>query len=284
MSFTVKDLEPFTYYRNPQAKQKEKSLLPPIALIEKYKAEVQSKVTSTAGKPKQERYTGSKNGNGVAQWIINNIPLHSDYYELFAGSAAIYFKKRPAINSILLEKDHAQYAKLYKKVNYGPHPVHGCAIDYLKKITFSSSDFIYLDPPYPLSSRRQGRAYYQEEMTDEQHTELLQLIKASTAMVMISTRHNELYSNALKDWRMKEFSTADRAGACTEVIYMNYPEPKYLHEYTYIGDGYQDRQRLKRKAQRFADKLQTLEPYERHIYMLEMIKSYKEELNTLLKN
>lgn len=56
-------------------------------------------------------YTGSKNGNGVAQWIINKIPLHTNYYELFAGSASIYFKKRTAKESVLVEKEKSQQNK-----------------------------------------------------------------------------------------------------------------------------------------------------------------------------
>lgn len=44
---------------------------------------------------------------------------------------------------------------------------------------------------------------------------------------------------------------------------MNYPRPVRLHEYTYLGDGFRERERIKRKAARWAARLRGMSPLER---------------------
>lgn len=48
-----------------------------------------------------------------------------------------------------------------------------------------------------------------------------------------------------------------------ECIYMNYDKPARLHEYTYLGLDCWDRQRIKRKIERFVNKLRGLPDHER---------------------
>ena len=64
---------------------------------------------------------------------------------------------------------------------------------------------------------------YNHEMTDEQHAELLQIVKESDCKIMISAYENELYNNTLVDWR-KEYksTTAECSRRRTETLYMNY--------------------------------------------------------------
>ena len=54
------------------------------------------------------QYNGGKNGNGTYQTIINQIPPHQIYFELFAGSAAVYRFKRPSDISVLCDMDPGQ--------------------------------------------------------------------------------------------------------------------------------------------------------------------------------
>ena len=246
------------------------------------------------GKKKEfKNYIGSKAAHGLLQFIINNIPLHDDYYELFAGSAAVFFNKRPANNHLIMEKDYNQYMALYKKMTTGPHPVKDCAIKYLKsrlqakKLNedrgFTRNDFIYLDPPYPMAARSNGKAYYNHEMTDDDHVQLLSTIVDLDANIMISTRQNDLYNKHLKSWNKKEFLVASRTGAVNEIIYMNYDITKLpLHQYDFVGDGCTDRQRVKRKVSRFADKLDSLEPKERDLFIQTVITKYPTEVKRFL--
>ena len=44
---------------------------------------------------------------------------------------------------------------------------------------------------------------------------------------------------------------------------MNYPPPTRLHDYRYLGDNYRQRERIKRKKQRWAAKWARLDILER---------------------
>lgn len=48
-----------------------------------------------------------------------------------------------------------------------------------------------------------------------------------------------------------------------EWIWMNYPQPNRLHDYNFLGKDFTDRQRIKRKAARFRDKILRMDPLER---------------------
>lgn len=240
-----------------------------------------------------KNYPGAKSGTGIIQWLINNIPFHDRYFELFAGSAQLYYAKQPAETSILNDLD-LKVCKSYPGTNH-TYIFNNSATDLLKKPDYptrvrvkgdifvygleylfknlSRADFIYLDPPYPFSSRRSGKKYYQHEMTDSDHVQLLTAIRAVDANIMISTRQNDLYDQYLHDWRKASFETMDRAGRCTEIIYMNYPVPGLLHQYDYVGNGYTDRQRVKRKITRFTHKIANLPDYEKHMFIQQLIKN-----------
>jgi site-specific DNA-adenine methylase len=114
------------------------------------------------------KYTGSKGGSGVVEWLINNIPYHKRYFELFAGSAKLYYAKRAAEQSFLTDLNPViiEYHKAQALVNttienksaldilqgtaYEPlHPEFKWTLDF----QFTRDDVIYLDPPYPAKSR-----------------------------------------------------------------------------------------------------------------------------------
>lgn len=222
-------------------------------------------------------YPGAKSGSGIIQWLINNIPYHLRYYELFAGSAQLYRAKTKAKLSVLADIDQNVVVRLVNETKIiecpGNKIITGSFFDVIKDINFQAGvDFIYLDPPYPKSSRRSERPIYNHEMLeDSEHEKLLKLILKLEANVMISTRQNELYDIYLKNWRKKTFDTRGRHGTETEVIYMNYPEPQLLHQYDYLGNDYIDRQRIKRKVVRFYKKIQLLPSLEKHLFIQELI-------------
>ena len=194
-------------------------------------------------------YPGSKNGNGICSWLINNIPPHERYFELYAGSAALYYAKK-GCNFNLLTDVNQKIINYHsgRNLNQKANIIKTDALSFIDGFVFTEADFIYLDPPYPKSARRSGRTYYENEMlNDDEHEQLLKKITSITAMVMISTRQNDLYDQMLHNWRKEIFQTADRAGVVYEVIYMNYPVPEVLHQYDYVGRNFTDRQRIKRK-------------------------------------
>lgn len=218
-----------------------------------------------------ETYFGGKNGEGVAQQIINQIRPHDVYMELFAGSGAVAQRKKPAkLKTIIADLDERVYNAWIASTTDIPNceVLHVCAITFLSAFWFDPSlrYCIYLDPPYPLKSRKSDREVYRYEMTDQQHYDLLAVVKSlpENVDVIISTYGNEIYTHALAGWRTHTFNAATRRGSATEYLFMNYINNEaYLHQYDFLGKDYIDRQRIKRKIDREVNKLVNLPAAER---------------------
>ena len=81
---------------------------------------------------------------------------------------------------------------------------------------------IYIDPPYLSDLRKQDM--YKFEMNDEQHKELLNIIKDSKSMVILSGYDNELYNKELDGWFTDTITAQAQFGkARQEKIWMNFP-------------------------------------------------------------
>lgn len=123
--------------------------------------------------------------------------------------------------------------------------------------------FVYCDPPYLLKTRSSGRIY-RFEMTEAQHVELLAVIKRLPCPVAISGYYSSLYSEALQDWRHISFDSMTRGRRMgREYVWMNYPEPVALHDYTYLGQNKRQRERIARKVRTWAAGLARLPRLER---------------------
>ena len=86
----------------------------------------------------------------------------------------------------------------------------------------------FVDPPYLHSVRVMGEGkagYYRHEMSDADHTELLEFLQTLTGMVMVCGYASPLYDKHLKDWSREETQariSAGRGGSTrTEVVWMN---------------------------------------------------------------
>lgn len=87
---------------------------------------------------------------------------------------------------------------------------------------FNSSDvLIYCDPPYVLSTR--AGKQYQCEMTDDDHMELLDVLKKHRGPVLVSGYPSELYDRELADWHRETNITRNQlAQQKQEVLWMNF--------------------------------------------------------------
>jgi hypothetical protein len=140
---------------------------------------------------------------------------------------------------------------------------------------WQGDELIYCDPPYLGSSRKSQQPIYNHEMmSDEQHIELLLLLRALPCMVMISGYWSALYMDQLAAWRSISFQTMTHAGPATEWLWMNYPEPFELHDYRYLGENFRQRERIKRKQQRWRARLAKMPALERYA-LLEAIAASK---------
>jgi site-specific DNA-adenine methylase len=231
-------------------------------------------------------YPGGKAGSGVYQQIINQIPPHTIYIEPFLGGGAVLLHKRSAVASIGIDCDtevvnwwSSRLAKNGELVDRLPGAtiIHGDAISFLKKRSWTDKEFefVYCDPPYLFETRSsKGRIYPHEFGDIDQHTQLLTLLLSLPCSVAISGYWSSLYADMLANWRSIHYQTRTRGGSTvTEYLWMNYPEPKELHDYRYLGENFRQRERLKRIRTRWLARLGRMDALERYA-MLEAIAEY----------
>lgn len=214
----------------------------------------------------QNNYPGQKKIPGVYQKIINNIPLHSIYYEPFAGSAQIakilynsskdstYYLNDidPAVNSLLSLLEGSTITN----VN---------AFDVLQSEILLSSGketFIFIDPPYLHSSRPNNQTLYNYEFSNENHYQLIKSLLQLNCNCMIIHPSCELYDLHLSSWRIIQIKIRYHSKTSIENLYMNYDIPEKLQCVDFVGSNCWDRQRIKRKADRLMSKISLLPAHE----------------------
>jgi DNA adenine methylase len=209
-----------------------------------------------------DHFTGSKGGSGVAQWLISLMPVHRVYVEAFAGRGKVIRTKRQAELNIAIDIDGTAFesAEAVFGLKAGHFNIHGDALTMLPALKTDRDWLIYADPPYLASTRSCKRKYYKAElMTEDEHDRLLSVLTGLQANVMISGYRSELYSRRLADWRLSTFWTVNRRGKrVEECCWMNFPSPARLHDPRFAGSNFTDRQRIKRKTERWVKKFSAM--------------------------
>lgn len=81
---------------------------------------------------------------------------------------------------------------------------------------------IYADPPYVSATRSMHGDQYTYEMSDCDHEQMLNVLKAHSGMVMLSGYDCELYRDMLTGWSIESVKTkAERGAIRTEYLWMN---------------------------------------------------------------
>jgi hypothetical protein len=114
-------------------------------------------------------------------------------------------------------------------------------------------------------------------MGDEaRHRELLGLVKSLPCRVILSGYWSQLYADELADWRTTTYQTVNRRGRpVTEWLWHNFPAPLALHDYRYLGDNYRERERINRKTERWASKLDKMPEWERAWLSASILTDYR---------
>lgn len=85
----------------------------------------------------------------------------------------------------------------------------------------------------------------------------------------------ELYDEFLHDWRKVEVKVRYHQKTQIECLYMNYPDPIELQDYSYLGNDCWERQRISRKVEAYKKKFEKMPVLERNCII--------EKLNELKK-
>lgn len=217
------------------------------------------------------RYPGGKGGAGIHQKIINLMPPHRMYIEPFVGGGNIYARKKPALASIVMDIDERSLNYWKDKAGPGGTVICGDAISFLQRYDWQGDELVYCDPPYVMAARS-GRKIYRHEFTDKQHRDLLSILLTIPAAVMLSGYRNAIYDDTgLCDWNRVDFQSMTRGGVRIESLWMNFEPPAVPAELTYLGENYRERERIKRKKARWAEKLRKL-PVAEQMAIMEVLR------------
>lgn len=214
-------------------------------------------------------FLGAKTASGAYQAIIAAMPPHDTYIETHLGTGAVMRFKAPALRSVGIELDPQTLAE-YEP----PYPLelhHGDCLAYLRAFDFAAAGrvLVYADPPYLLDTRT-SRRRYRCDYTRRDHEQLLALLRELPAAVMLSGYPSPFYDEQLPGWRTLEFQVMTRGGVRTEKLWMNYPAGA-VHWASFAGRDFTDRQRIKRKAARWAAKFKALPPAERQAVLAALL-------------
>jgi site-specific DNA-adenine methylase len=204
-------------------------------------------------------YFGSKATSGLCQPIIAMMPPHDTYIETHLGGGAIMQRKPAALRNIAIDLDLEALRTF--ECDYSVEKVHGCAHEFLSNHDFRGRELVYCDPPYLHSTRTSDRRY-RFDYEEQDHVELLELLKRLPCLVMLSGYPSALYDELLTDWGRLELQVMNQAGVRTEKLWFNFT-PDRVHWCRYTGKNFTDRQRIKRKATNWARRYKVLPRGER---------------------
>jgi DNA adenine methylase len=220
------------------------------------------------------RYFGGKGNHGTAQRIISMMPPHDVYIETHVGGGAILEKKKPAARSIVIDMDAEVTAQWQRIADAGDIAgltvINGDAAEWLRRYTFTGRELVYADPPYVMSTRRTGPRY-RYEYSDAQHFELLDVLRALPCKVILSGYRCEMYDAALARWHREDYDVWLRSHVTvTESLWCNFQPGAELHDYQHIGGNFRERERIKKKRNRWRAKFAALPEAER-MAMIEVL-------------
>ncbi len=208
------------------------------------------------------RYIGNKARAGVLQRIINLIPPHDVFIEPFAGSAGVAREKRPAAETILIDKS-ARFGPAAAGAIPGAVFIQGDGIKFLKERRYTGREMVYCDPPY-LAGTRQFRKYYEHEMSEADHRRLLLTVRELPCRVMVSGYASALYDELLSEWPGRDsFEVGTRGGTRTECLWFNYDRPVVLHDFSHVGENKRERLYIRRMQARWVARFMAQPPQER---------------------
>ena len=146
-------------------------------------------------------------------------------------------------------------------------------IAFLESYAFTGLELVYCDPPYVISTRSKtkhgcgGYLRYRFEMADVDHRRFLRAIQDLPCRVMVSGYDSPMYQAALKTWIHSTYQDMTRKGLKTESLWCNFEPPEELHDYSYAGKDYRDRERIKRLVAREIARLNRRPPLDRRVLL-----------------
>ena len=210
-------------------------------------------------------YFGSKASSGLGQAIIAMMPAHEVYIETHLGGGTVLKHKPPSRMSIGIDLDSNALEAFEETADAIRGHVELMLIDaheFLEAYDFRGRELVYADPPYLLETRTSSRRY-RHDYTAGQHRDLIALLGGLPCPVILSGYRSGLYDELLEGWFRTDLQVMSRGGGVrTECLWRNF-EKSGGHWAWYAGRDFTDRQRIKRKASRWALRYERMPKLER---------------------
>jgi site-specific DNA-adenine methylase len=220
-------------------------------------------------------------GKGRAyQRIISLMPPHATYIETHLGGGSILRRKRPARRSFAIDVDEQVIAGWRATRMAGVEFVQGCAVRFLRQFDFAGDELVYSDPPYWPDMRRRTRCY-RHDYTREDHLELLATLTELPCRVMLSGYTNAAYDKALAGWNRHAVANQTQVGAVEETLWTNFTPDHRLHDYSYVGEDFRERERIRRGRITQIERLRRASPIERAAMLSDIVDTFPEDVIAL---
>jgi hypothetical protein len=209
-------------------------------------------------------YPGSKDGAGHWQWHVSRMATHAHYVELFAGSAAVFRRKPPALTSTLIDVDHKICAWLRSRAWPATNIERCDAMWWLfaNDTRLDEDWLVYADPPY-LPETRVKKKVYRHELDEDGHERLLRSLVCLEARVMLCGYASPLYNDYLAAWWCESREVMTRGGLRTECLWTNYNPSRVRRDAAAKpGKNWRERQRIARKVERHVRLFRGMPDYE----------------------
>lgn len=209
------------------------------------------------------RYDGGKSGNGTYQTLINHVPGGIRVIATAcAGNCGLTRYIRPGEYNYINDLDKSVALKwsatLGADLRYSVTSFDCIAFLDILSATYKNKEdqvFVYIDLPYLFEARKSQKRLYKHEVDKEYHLRVLTKIATSRFKIMISHYPHPIYDEYLNDWEMVDYQSMTRKGLVTERIYMNYKLTGKLHDYTFLGSDYREREAWNRQRKNMIAKL-----------------------------
>lgn len=189
--------------------------------------------------------------------LLNMMPPHTTYVETHLGGGAVMRNKRPALRQVGIEIDPVIFERWSKAKDSLCELVCCDAVEWLEQAFLEPSALIYADPPYVRTTRRRSNVY-RHDYTDADHIRLLDCLKRQKCMVMVSGYNNAIYADMLGDWRCESFMAMTHTGMREEFVWLNFTSPQQLHDTRHLGEGFRQREIIRRRATRLRRRISGL--------------------------
>lgn len=239
-------------------------------------------------------YPGGKDGAGVWQRIVNQLPPHEVFISAFLGDCAILRRKKPAGLNVGIDLDrdvvHRFAGRVSRELDAVLDLYVGCGVAWLRAAfdldrlggfdrgrgscgRFSvrpESILVYADPPYLAETRKSASRLYRYEMDLDAHRSFLGVALELPCLVVVSHRSCGLYEDKLAGWRSLSYVAPTRAGPGAEKLWLNFPPAGELHDPRWLGGDKREREKLVRRRRNLMRRLRALPAVERQSILAEL--------------